>query len=145
MIWDPYHECMDVEQRRVLQGRRLRETVARLKANVPFYRERFDGIGVNAEDITSIDDLAQFPFTVKEDLRDNYPFGLFAAPLDEVVRVHASSGTTGKSTVVGYTEQDVDLWSEVMARSIGCAGSTTVASGLAARSSQCLRAIPSAS
>ncbi len=124
MIWDPYHECMDVEQRRVLQGRRLRETVARLKANVPFYRERFDGIGVNAEDITSIDDLAQFPFTVKEDLRDNYPFGLFAAPLDEVVRVHASSGTTGKSTVVGYTEQDVDLWSEVMARSIGCAGGT---------------------
>ena len=124
MIWDPYHECMDVEQRRELQAGRLRDTVARLSANVPFYREQFKQAGVRPEDITSIDVLQQLPFTVKDHLRDNYPFGLFASPLDEVVRVHASSGTTGKPTVVGYTSADIDLWSEVMARSIGCSGGT---------------------
>jgi phenylacetate-CoA ligase len=124
MIWDPYHECMDVEKRRDLQARRLREAVARLSANVPFYRERFKGAGVQAEDIQSIDDLPRLPFTIKEDLRDTYPFGLFAVPLGEVVRVHASSGTTGKPTVVGYTQEDISLWAECIARSIGCAGGT---------------------
>ncbi len=124
MIWDPYHECMDVEQRRVLQTRRLRETVARLIANVPFYCQRFHEIGLRPEEIQSIDDLRHLPFTTKDDLRDTYPFGLFAVSKDEVVRVHASSGTTGKPTVVGYTGSDIDLWAECIARSIGCAGGT---------------------
>jgi phenylacetate-CoA ligase len=124
MIWDPYNECMDVEQRARLQVWRLRETVARLKANVPFYRERFRDIDLEPEDIRSLEDLEHLPFTTKDDLRDNYPYGLFAVPLEEVVRVHASSGTTGKPTVVGYTAEDIDLWAECMARSIGCAGGT---------------------
>ncbi len=124
MIWDPYHECMDVEQRAELQVRRLRETVARLMANVPVYREKFQALGVRPEEIRSIEDLKKLPFTTKDDLRDTYPYGLFAVPLDETVRVHASSGTTGKPTVVGYTTQDVNIWAEVMARSIGCSGGT---------------------
>lgn len=124
MIWDPYHECMDVEQRRKLQARRLRETIGRLITNVPFYRERFKEIDLRPEEITSIDDLQRLPFTTKDDLRDTYPFGMFAASLDEVVRVHASSGTTGKPTVVGYTERDIDIFSEVVARAIGCSGGT---------------------
>ncbi len=124
MIWDPYHECMDLEQRRELQAHRLRETVARLSANVPFYRQAFRDVDVQPQDIQSIDDLSLLPFTVKDDLRDNYPYGLFASPLSEVVRVHASSGTTGKPTVVGYTAEDINLWAECMARSIGCSGGT---------------------
>jgi len=124
MIWDPYHECMDVEERAQLQVRRLRETVARLMANVPVYCERFKEHDIRPEDITSMDDLKRLPFTTKDDLRDTYPFGLFATPVDETVRVHASSGTTGKPTVVGYTAEDIDIWAEVMARSIGCSGGT---------------------
>jgi phenylacetate-CoA ligase len=124
MIWDPYNECMDVEQREKLQVWRLRETVARLMANVPFYRDRFKGIGLQPDDINSLDDLARLPFTIKDDLRDNYPYGLFAAPMEEVVRVHASSGTTGKPTVVGYTAVDINIWAECIARAICCAGGT---------------------
>lgn len=124
MIWDPYNECMDVEQRARLQVWRLRETVARLMANVPFYRERFRSIGLEPDDIRSLEDLERLPFTTKDDLRDTYPYGLFATPLEEVVRVHASSGTTGKPTVVGYTAEDINLWAECIARCIGCAGGT---------------------
>ncbi len=122
MIWDTYHECMDVERRRELQVHRLRETVARVTAAVPLYRERFREKGLRAEDIASVDDLASLPFTTKDDLRDTYPYGLFATPLREVVRIHASSGTSGKPTVVGYSSEDIGIWSDCMARSLCCAG-----------------------
>ncbi len=124
MIWDPHYECMPIEQRRALQARRLRETVARVMATVPLYRERLGGAGVQPADIASVDDLRSLPFTTKEDLRQSYPFGLFTTPLDEVVRIHGSSGTRGKPTLVGYTAEDIDLWAEVMARAICCAGGT---------------------
>jgi len=90
--------------------------------NVPFYKVAFDGQGVHPDDLKSLDDLAKFPFTQKSNLRDNYPFGMFAVPREQVVRVHASSGTTGKPTVVGYTQNDIDMWADVMARSIRAAG-----------------------
>jgi phenylacetate-CoA ligase len=124
MIWDPYLECMDVEQRAQLQVRRLRDTIARLAANVPHYRAKFKELGINAEDIRSLDDLKRLPFTEKDDLRDNYPYGLFAVPMEEIVRLHASSGTTGKPTVVGYSASDIETWAECIARAIGCAGGT---------------------
>jgi phenylacetate-CoA ligase len=124
MIWDPHYECMPVEQRRELQARRLRETVARVMVSVPLYRERLGEAGVAPGEIRSLDDLRHLPFTTKEDLRLTYPFGLFTTPLDEVVRIHGSSGTRGKPTLVGYTHEDIDLWAEVMARAICCAGGT---------------------
>ena len=101
---------------------RLRDTLQRAYANVPHYRHAFDQAGVGPEDLESLADLARFPFTTKADLRANYPFGMFAVPRAEVNRIHASSGTTGKPTVVGYTSQDLETWSEVMARSIRAAG-----------------------
>lgn len=115
-------ETASVDQLRALQLRRLQETLAHVYANVPHYTRAFDAAGVNPADCRSLDDLAAFPFTVKTDLRDHYPFGLFAVPLDQVSRLHASSGTTGKATVVGYTAADVDMWAEVMARSLRAAG-----------------------
>jgi len=105
-----------------IQLLRLQRLVARVYEKVKPYREKMDAAGVKPEDIKSLADLQKLPFTYKDDLRDNYPFGLFTVPLDEVVRVHASSGTTGKSTVVGYTEADIKLWSNVMARAFCCAG-----------------------
>lgn len=105
-----------------IQLRRLQHLVARVYKTVKPYRDKMEAKGVRPEDIKSLDDLSKLPFTVKADLRDNYPFGLFTVPLDEVVRVHASSGTTGKPTVVGYTEKDIDLWASVMARALACAG-----------------------
>lgn len=105
-----------------LQLRRLRWSLAHAYANVAFYRKSFDAAGVHPDELRDLSDLARFPFTSKQDLRDNYPYGMFAAPLSDVVRVHASSGTTGKPTVVGYTQADIDMWSEVMARSIHAAG-----------------------
>ncbi len=125
MIWDPFYECMDPEQRRELQVRRLRETVARLKANVPWYRERFEEKGLEPEDIQSIEDLRHLPFTTKEDLRDTYPFGLFAIPPEECVRIHASSGTTGKPVIAGYAKEDIDIWAETIARTIACGGGSS--------------------
>ncbi len=122
MIFDPYHECMDVEQRRELQIRRLRETVARLMVSVPFYRDRFRSHGIEPEALQSIDDLKNLPFTTKDDLRETYPYGMFAAPLPDIVRLHASSGTSGRPTLVGYTAEDIEIWSDVIARSICCAG-----------------------
>ena len=105
-----------------LQLGRLKQTLERAYANVAHYRRAFDAKGVHPRDLTTLADLAQFPFTVKTDLRDNYPFGMFAVPREQVVRIHASSGTTGKPTVVGYTKNDVDMWATVMARSIRAAG-----------------------
>ena len=105
-----------------LQLERLRDTVSRVYAQVPHYTRAFDEAGVRPDDLTSLADLGRFPFTTKADLRANYPFGMFAVPRDQVNRVHASSGTTGKPTVVGYTRDDLDTWSELMARSIRAAG-----------------------
>ncbi|MGE5551968.1 MAG: phenylacetate--CoA ligase family protein [Bacteroidota bacterium] len=107
-----------------LQLSRLRRMLARIGERVPFYRDRLRGLGRQWEAIGSLQELAALPFTTKQDLRDNYPFGLFAAPMDEVVRIHASSGTTGKMTVVGYTKNDVAIWAELMARTLTCAGAT---------------------
>ena len=107
---------------RQIQGERLRETVERVYFNVPYYRSKMQQAGLGPESIQSIDDIAKLPFTTKTDLRDNYPFGLFAVPMSEIVRVHASSGTTGKPTVVGYTRNDISTWSEVMARTLTSAG-----------------------
>ncbi len=105
-----------------LQLERLRDSLSRAYAHVPHYRRAFDDAGVAPDDLGSLADLARFPFTAKADLRANYPFGMFAVPRDQISRVHASSGTTGKPTVVGYTARDLDTWSEVMARSIRAAG-----------------------
>jgi phenylacetate-CoA ligase len=105
-----------------LQVERLRDTLRRLEAALPFTRDRLREAGVTADDIRSIEDISRLPFTTKQDLRDHYPFGLFAVPMEKVARIHASSGTTGKMTVVGYTAKDIDTWAELMARSLACAG-----------------------
>ena len=91
---------------------------------MPFYRKRFDEIGITPADIVSLRDLKMLPFTEKQDMRNHYPYGLFAVPREQIVRLHASSGTTGKATVVGYTARDLNTWAEVMARSLGCAGAS---------------------
>jgi len=123
-IWNRPFECMDRNGIRHVQSERLRETVERVYFNVPYYREKMQKAGLGPENIKSIDDIAKLPFTTKQDLRENYPFGLFAVPMSEIVRVHASSGTTGKPTVVGYTRNDISTWSEVMARTLTSAGAT---------------------
>lgn len=105
-----------------VQLQRMRWSLTHAYENVPFYRHAFDSAGVHPADLTDLSDLARFPFTVKQDLRDNYPFGMFAVPRDRVVRVHASSGTTGKPTVVGYTAQDIDTWASCVARSMRASG-----------------------
>ena len=115
-------ETASVDELRALQLTRLRETLRHAYENVPHYRRSFDAAGVHPSDLRRLEDLARFPFTVKTDLRDNYPFGMFAVPRDQVVRIHASSGTTGKPTVVGYTAQDIDTWANLVARSIRAAG-----------------------
>ncbi len=116
MIWNKDIECMSRAEMRELQSERLRELVQRVYDNVPFYQKRMDEAGVKPADIKSIEDISKLPFTNKQDLRDNYPFGLFAVPMKEIVRVHASSGTTGKPTTVGYTRHDLEVWKEVVAR-----------------------------
>jgi phenylacetate-CoA ligase len=115
-------ETASIDELRALQLQRLKWSVQHAYENVPHYRESFRRAGAHPHDLRSLDDLARFPFTVKDDLRANYPFGMFAVPRDQVVRVHASSGTTGKPTVVGYTAQDIDTWALLMARSIRAAG-----------------------
>ncbi|HLB45892.1 MAG TPA: phenylacetate--CoA ligase [Anaerolineales bacterium] len=123
-IWNPDCETMPREQMENLQVQRLREVVARVAAVSPLYKKKFADARVSADGIKSLDDLKRLPFTEKSDLRDNYPFGMFIAPMEQVVRIHASSGTTGKPTVGGYTRADVDLWAEVMARTVSAAGIT---------------------
>jgi len=124
MYWEPDKECMDREELEQLQLERLQATLNRVYGHVPFYRKRYDSMGVSPEDITSLSDLSRLPFTTKEDLRDNYPYGLFAVPMREVVRVHASSGTTGSPTVVGYTRNDIKTWSNLVARVLVAGGVT---------------------
>jgi len=115
-------ETASIDELRALQLERMQWTLQHAYANVPMYTQKFDASGVHPDDLKSLEDLAKFPYTTKQDLRDNYPFGTFAVPMEEVVRVHASSGTTGKPTVVGYTQQDIDVWAAAMARSIRAAG-----------------------
>ena len=121
MYWNKPVETMEREALEKLQLERLQHTVRRVYQCVPFYRERMQAAGVEPGDIQSLSDIRKLPTTEKTDLRDNYPFGLFAAPQEEIVRIHASSGTTGKPIVAGYTAHDVSVWSEVVARCLGCA------------------------
>lgn len=122
--WNPTYECMPREDLTRVQTERLINTVKRVYHNVPAMRDKMQQKGVEPGDIKSLDDLKKLPFTYKKDLRDNYPYGMFSSPLSEIVRLHASSGTTGKQTVVGYTRRDLEIWSEVMARTFTSAGAT---------------------
>lgn len=122
MIWNETKECMSREDMTLLQSARLRKLVDYVYHNVEFYRKKMQAIGLLPSDIKGIEDIDKLPFTTKDDLRDNYPFGLFAVPESEIVRIHASSGTTGKATVVGYTRRDLDIWSECVARCFSMAG-----------------------
>lgn len=121
-MYNPQIESLPLEQLRALQNKRLSSLVKRLYETVPFYKNQFETAGISPHDIQTIEDLPKLPFTTKTDLRDNYPYGMFAMPADDIRRIHASSGTTGKPTVVGYTAADLDLFDEVVARSLVCAG-----------------------
>ncbi|MEM7112857.1 MAG: phenylacetate--CoA ligase [Chloroflexota bacterium] len=122
MIWNEAMETMPRAEIEALQSERLKTLASYVYERVPFYKNAFDAAGVSPDDVNGIEDLAKLPFTVKSDLRDNYPFDLFAVPMSEVIRTHASSGTTGKPTVVGYTREDIDTWSEVVARCFALSG-----------------------
>ncbi|MGB8454513.1 MAG: phenylacetate--CoA ligase [Anaerocolumna sp.] len=122
MIWNETKECMSRDEMRYLQSARLKKMVDRVYHNVEFYRKKMQRMGLEPGDIREIEDLNKLPFTTKNDLRDNYPFGLFAIPESEVVRIHASSGTTGKATVVGYSRRDIEIWQECVARVLAMAG-----------------------
>jgi phenylacetate-CoA ligase len=124
MYWEPDSECMHREEIEQLQLERLQATLNRVYGRVPFYRKKFDEMGIGPEDVGALADLARLPFTTKDDLRDNYPYGFFAVPMREVVRIHASSGTTGTPTVVGYTRNDIRTWSNLVARIITMGGAT---------------------
>lgn len=124
MIWNEYKECMSREDRRALQGERLHQLVDYVYHNVPFYRAKLQERDLHPDQIRTIDDIKKLPFTTKQDLRDNYPFGLQAAPQSEIIRVHASTGTTGNPTIVSYTRRDVEIWSECMARCLTSYGIT---------------------
>lgn len=122
MIWNNEFETLPPEALEALQLKRLKNIVEKVYATVPFYRQRFKEYGITPDNIKSLSDIQKLPFTTKQDLRDNYPFGMFAVPKEQVVRIHASSGTTGKPTVVGYTKRDVENWAELMARTFSAAG-----------------------
>ena len=124
MIWNEKMECASRDEIRAIQLERLKSTVERCYHNVPHYRKKLDDAGVRPEDIRSLDDIRRIPFAVKDDLRENFPYKLFAVPMKDVVRLHASSGTTGKPTVVGYTKADIDMWAECVAR-MACAAGVT--------------------
>ncbi|HPP98647.1 MAG TPA: AMP-binding protein, partial [Ottowia sp.] len=115
-------EKASIDELRALQLGRLKATLAHAYAHSPVYKAKFDAAGVHPDDCQRLEDLARFPFTTKQDLRDHYPFGMFAVQRDQIVRIHASSGTTGKPTVVGYTRKDIDTWADVVARSLRAAG-----------------------
>ena len=121
MIWNETKECMSRDEMSALQGARLVKLVDRVYHNVEYYRKKMQAVGLEPGDIRGLEDLAKLPFTTKDDLRDTYPFGMFAVPNSQIVRIHASSGTTGKATVVGYTRRDIDMWSECVARCIAMA------------------------
>ena len=120
--WNEKIETMPEEEMRKLQLENLKKTVKWVYEKVPFYKNKFDEIGLKSGDINKLEDLSKLPFTVKTDLRDNYPFGLCAVPLAEVIRIHASSGTTGKPITGPYTQNDLDQWTECMARNLYAAG-----------------------
>ena len=122
--WNKEMECAERYEMQALQSFRLSKTVKRVYENVPIYRERMDAAGVSPDDIRCVEDLSKLPFTYKQDLRDTYPYGMFAVPMDEVVRLHASSGTTGKQIVVGYTQNDLNMWAECCSRALAAAGAT---------------------
>ncbi len=122
MIWNETKECMSRDEMSVIQSARLVKLVDYVYHNVEFYRKKMQAIDLMPGDIKGIEDIVKLPFTTKDDLRDNYPFGLFAVPNSEIVRIHASSGTTGKATVVGYTRRDLDIWAECVARCLTMAG-----------------------
>lgn len=124
MFWNKNIECADRSLLEQIQSERLQKMISRVYEHVPFYRNALKELGIQPGDITRVEQLRQLPFTTKQDLRDHYPFDLFAVPQSEVVRLHASSGTTGKPTVVGYNKNDLDIWSEVVARSLTMAGVT---------------------
>ncbi len=125
MIWNPEYECIDRNKLKELQLKRLQTLIKWVFSEVPFYRNKLSGAGVKPQDIKSLDDVEKLPFTTKTDLRDNYPFGMFAVPMENVVRVHSSSGTTGKPIVVGYTRADINTWSELTARVAMAGGATS--------------------
>lgn len=122
MHWNKTRECIDREQLRSYQLTKLKETIDRVYHNVESYRQKMQEIGVIPEDIKTLEDIRLLPFTTKQDLRDNYPYGMFAVPIEEIIRIHASSGTTGKPTVVGYTRRDISNWAELIARSLVMGG-----------------------
>ena len=131
-IWNPQAECAPVADRQALQLARLQDTVARLHARVPFYRDKLAAAGILPEDMRSLADIARLPFTRKDELRQTYPYGLLACPREDVVEIHTSSGTTGTPVVGAYTAADIKLWSEVMARTLamaGCTAADTVQNG----------------
>ena len=122
MIWNPSVECATRDEMSAIQSERLIQTVKRVYHNIPSYRKKMQELSLTPADIQSINDISKLPFTNKSDLRDNYPFGMFTVPMSEIVRVHASSGTTGKPTVVGYTRNDLQMWAEVVTRTLCMAG-----------------------
>ncbi len=122
MIWNERIECASRDEMTAIQSERLRETVQRVYHNVPCYRRKMQKAGLMPDDIKTVEDLTRLPFTVKQDLRDNYPFGMFTVPMSEIVRIHASSGTTGKPTVVGYTRKDLNAWAEMVSRALAMGG-----------------------
>jgi len=122
MIYNEEFETLPRAALEALQLKRLKSMLERVYAHVPYYRDSLDKSGISPSDVKDLDDLQKLPFTYKQDMRDSYPYGLFAAPMEDIVRIHASSGTTGKPTVVGYTRKDIDIWSELMARSFVAAG-----------------------
>ncbi|NOZ76693.1 MAG: phenylacetate--CoA ligase, partial [Euryarchaeota archaeon] len=124
MFFEKEIETMSLKRLKRLQEERLAEVVQYCYENIPMYRKRFDEAGLKPEDIKTLEDLPKIPFTVKDDLRDHYPYGILARPLSHIVRFHSSSGTTGIPTVVAYTKKDIETWSRLMARGIVCAGGT---------------------
>ena len=122
MIWNKHKECMSRDEMHNLQSKRLQKLVALVYRNVPFYREKMQALDINPADIVDIEDIVKLPFTTKQDLRDNFPYGLQCAAPSEIVRVHASSGTTGNATIVGYTRRDIEVWAEGMARALTAYG-----------------------
>lgn len=120
--WQPKYETMNHDELKSLQFSRLKKTLNAVYNNVPFYNKKFKDVGIRPDNIQSLDDIRHLPFTYKKDLRDNYPFGLFAVPKKDIVRIHASSGTSGKPTVVGYTRNDIDMWSDLIARNLTMIG-----------------------
>jgi phenylacetate-CoA ligase len=124
MIWNENKECMSRDEMSALQGKRLHKIVNYVYHNVPFYRKKLQEMDITPDDIQTIEDISKLPFTTKQDLRDNYPFNMQAAPAEEIVRIHASSGTTGNPTIVGYTRKDIEVWSECMTRCLTAYGVT---------------------